>query len=97
MDLNRRPLIRVKPKDLTTFGVERVPRVTGVQSGLPNSRTAVLSTSPTWCGARDSTPGSPGSTFRYWAPNLLDGIFGKGVPSTLCPGTCGLMMVEICP
>jgi putative flavoprotein involved in K+ transport len=29
------PLIRVKPKDLATFGVERVPRVTGVQGGLP--------------------------------------------------------------
>jgi putative flavoprotein involved in K+ transport len=29
------PLIRVKPKDLTAVGVERVPRVTGVQSGLP--------------------------------------------------------------
>jgi putative flavoprotein involved in K+ transport len=29
------PLIRVKPKDLTAAGVERVPRVTGVQSGLP--------------------------------------------------------------
>ena len=29
------PLIRVKPKDLAAVGVERVPRVTGVQSGLP--------------------------------------------------------------
>ncbi len=29
------PLIRTKPKDLAAFGVERVPRVTGVQSGLP--------------------------------------------------------------
>jgi putative flavoprotein involved in K+ transport len=29
------PLIRVKPKDLAAFGVERVPRVTGVQGGLP--------------------------------------------------------------
>lgn len=29
------PLIRVKPKDLAAAGVERVPRVTGVQSGLP--------------------------------------------------------------
>jgi putative flavoprotein involved in K+ transport len=29
------PLIRVKPKDLAAFGVERVPRVMGVQSGLP--------------------------------------------------------------
>jgi putative flavoprotein involved in K+ transport len=29
------PLIRVKPKDLAGVGVERVPRVTGVQSGLP--------------------------------------------------------------
>jgi putative flavoprotein involved in K+ transport len=29
------PLIRVKPKDLAAVGVERVPRVAGVQSGLP--------------------------------------------------------------
>ncbi|MQA99722.1 MAG: FAD-dependent oxidoreductase [Actinobacteria bacterium] len=29
------PLIRVKPKDLKTMGVERVPRVTGVQAGSP--------------------------------------------------------------
>jgi putative flavoprotein involved in K+ transport len=29
------PLIRVKPKDLTAVGVERVPRTTGVAGGLP--------------------------------------------------------------
>lgn len=29
------PLIRVKPKDLAEAGVERVPRVTGVQNGQP--------------------------------------------------------------
>jgi len=29
------PLIRVKPKDLAAVGVERVPRSTGVQEGLP--------------------------------------------------------------
>ncbi|MBW3594187.1 MAG: NAD(P)/FAD-dependent oxidoreductase [Actinobacteria bacterium] len=29
------PLIRTKPKDLAAAGVGRVPRVTGVQSGLP--------------------------------------------------------------
>ncbi|MDQ4058364.1 MAG: NAD(P)/FAD-dependent oxidoreductase [Actinomycetota bacterium] len=29
------PLIRVKPKDLAAVGVERVPRVTGVENGLP--------------------------------------------------------------
>jgi len=29
------PLIRTKPKDLAAFGVDRVPRVTGVESGLP--------------------------------------------------------------
>ena len=29
------PLIRTKPKDLAALGVERVPRVTGVQSGVP--------------------------------------------------------------
>ena len=61
------PLIRVKPKDLAAVGVERVPRVTGVQSGLPQLEDGRLSTSPTWCGARDSTPGSLGSTYRYSA------------------------------
>jgi putative flavoprotein involved in K+ transport len=29
------PLIRVKPKDLASAGVERVPRTTGVVDGLP--------------------------------------------------------------
>ena len=29
------PLIRVKPNDLVSAGVERVPRVTGVRNGLP--------------------------------------------------------------
>jgi putative flavoprotein involved in K+ transport len=29
------PLLRVKPKDLAEAGVERVPRVTGVQHGKP--------------------------------------------------------------
>lgn len=29
------PLVRVKPKDLVAAGVERVPRVMGVQNGLP--------------------------------------------------------------
>ncbi|MGH2705895.1 MAG: hypothetical protein ACRDJ4_12620 [Actinomycetota bacterium] len=37
------------------------------RAGCRNSRTAVLWTSPTWCGARDSTPASPGSSFRYSA------------------------------
>lgn len=31
----RDPLIRVKPKDLAAAGVERVPRTTGVENGLP--------------------------------------------------------------
>ena len=29
------PLIRVKPKDLAALGVERVPRVAGIESGVP--------------------------------------------------------------
>jgi putative flavoprotein involved in K+ transport len=29
------PLVRVKPKDLVTAGVERLPRVTGVEGGMP--------------------------------------------------------------
>lgn len=32
---NGAPLIRVKPTDLTAAGIERVPRVAGVQDGLP--------------------------------------------------------------
>ncbi len=30
------PLVRVKPKDLTAAGIERVPRVVGVRDGLPD-------------------------------------------------------------
>jgi putative flavoprotein involved in K+ transport len=29
------PLVRVKPRDITAAGIERVPRVVGVQEGLP--------------------------------------------------------------
>jgi putative flavoprotein involved in K+ transport len=29
------PLVRVRPKDLSTAGVERVPRIVGVRDGLP--------------------------------------------------------------
>jgi putative flavoprotein involved in K+ transport len=45
------PLIRVKPKDLKAAGVERVPRVTGVQGGSPqleDGRTADV-TNVVWC------------------------------------------------
>ena len=35
MDKQATPLIRVKPKDLVRAGVQRVPRVAGVQDGLP--------------------------------------------------------------
>jgi putative flavoprotein involved in K+ transport len=31
------PLIRVKPKDLIKAGVERIPRITGVEGGLPQA------------------------------------------------------------
>jgi putative flavoprotein involved in K+ transport len=45
------PLIRVKPKDLAAVGVERVPRVTGVQSGLPQleDRRSVDVANVVWC------------------------------------------------
>jgi putative flavoprotein involved in K+ transport len=45
------PLIRVKPKDLAAAGVERVPRVTGVQSGLPQLEDArsVDVANVVWC------------------------------------------------
>ena len=45
------PLIRVKPKDLTAAGVERVPRVTGVHNGSPqleDGRTVEVA-SVVWC------------------------------------------------
>ena len=35
VDLGGAPLIRVKPKDLTAIGVERVPRVAGMRDGRP--------------------------------------------------------------
>jgi len=45
------PLIRVKPKDLAAAGVERVPRVTGVQSGMPQLEDgrSVDVTNVVWC------------------------------------------------
>ena len=49
------PLIRVKPKDLAEAGVERVPRVTGVQHGQPQledgGRTEVANV--VWCTGFD--------------------------------------------
>jgi putative flavoprotein involved in K+ transport len=45
------PLVRVKPRDLTDAGVERVPRVAGVRDGLPllaDGRTANV-TNVIWC------------------------------------------------
>jgi putative flavoprotein involved in K+ transport len=35
MLLRATPLVRVKPKDLIAAGVQRVPRVVGVEHGLP--------------------------------------------------------------
>lgn len=45
------PLIRVKPKDLKAAGVERVPRVTGVQDGSPQLEDgrAVDVANVVWC------------------------------------------------
>lgn len=57
------PLLRIKPKDLAERGVERVPRVTGVDMDSPNSKTAVVLTLPTSSGAPDSIQGSLGSTY----------------------------------
>jgi putative flavoprotein involved in K+ transport len=45
------PLIRIKPKDLSAAGVERVPRVVGVRDGLPlleDDRTLDV-TNVLWC------------------------------------------------
>src|ERR671919_11531 len=45
------PLIRVKPKDLAAAGVERVPRVTGVEDGQPQLEDgrAVDAANVVWC------------------------------------------------
>jgi putative flavoprotein involved in K+ transport len=45
------PLIRVKPKDLAAAGVERVPRVTGVEEGLPQLEDgrSVDAANVVWC------------------------------------------------
>jgi putative flavoprotein involved in K+ transport len=45
------PLIRVKPKDLAAAGVERVPRVTGVEHGLPQLEDgrSVDAANVVWC------------------------------------------------
>lgn len=45
------PLIRIKPKDLAAAGVERVPRTTGVEGGLPrleNGRRLAVA-NVVWC------------------------------------------------
>lgn len=45
------PLVRVKPKDLTDAGIERVPKVIGVQNGLPlleNNKTVAVK-NVIWC------------------------------------------------
>jgi putative flavoprotein involved in K+ transport len=49
------PLIRIKPKDLSDAGIERVPRVIGVQNGLPlleDNRT-VNAKNLIWCTGYD--------------------------------------------
>jgi putative flavoprotein involved in K+ transport len=45
------PLIRVKPKDLAAAGVERVPRVAGVEDGLPQLEDgrSVDAANVVWC------------------------------------------------
>lgn len=45
------PLIRVKPKDLAAAGVERLPRVTGVEDGLPQLEDghSVDAANVVWC------------------------------------------------
>jgi len=50
------PLIRIKPKDLSDAGIERVPRVVGVRNGLPlleDNRTLKVR-NVIWCTGYDS-------------------------------------------
>jgi putative flavoprotein involved in K+ transport len=45
------PLVRVKPKDLASAGVERVPRIVGVRDGLPllENQRVVEAANVVWC------------------------------------------------
>jgi putative flavoprotein involved in K+ transport len=53
--VDREPLLRVKPKDLTEAGVVRVPRVTGVHEGKPQLEDGreVDAASVIWCTGFD--------------------------------------------
>jgi putative flavoprotein involved in K+ transport len=50
------PLVRVKPKDLISAGIERVPRVVGVQDGLPvlEDGRVVKVANVIWCTGYDA-------------------------------------------
>ena len=58
------PLIRVKPKDLTAAGIQRVPRITHVRDGRPVTEDgqSLDVANVVWCTG--SAPGSHGSDSR---------------------------------
>ena len=60
------PLVRVKPKDVTAAGIQRVPRTVGSATAARCSRTAGPWMWPTWSGAPASPPTSTGSTSPSW-------------------------------
>lgn len=58
-------LIRTKPKDLAEAGIQRAPRVSGVQNGLPILEgVRVLNVANIICGVQDFSRDSRGSTSR---------------------------------
>ena len=83
------PLVRTKPDDLAAAGVERVPRVAGVQTVCLSSRTAACSTWPTSSGAPDSIPTSTGSISRASptttrSPSAASSQTSPGCTSSAC-------------
>ena len=79
------PLIRVKPKDLTAAGVERVPRVTDIHDGSPQLEDGriVKVANVVWCTGFH--PGSLGSTFpssAHKSPCTNEGSSNQSPAST---------------
>ncbi len=84
------PLIRVKPKDLAAAGVERLPRVAGVQRGRPqlDDGRVLDVTNVIWC-----TGFNPG--FSWIDLPILDGAGEPRHTRGVVPGEPGLYFVGL--